>query len=612
MLVADGRLLVVTREGTLYCFDDSSKVNDAPHVHGQKNDPATDSDPSKDHRGYALIVGLKDGQLVRSLVENQQRRGVAIESDDELVERLRAEFDAEGMYGTHVSILHADLNGIGLPQFFASIITTEDPERFVTVLTSVDNKDVPGSSLHHLLESLRPFGGEARIPLTGQQWQRMEPQLEHAGDAGLQVSVEDGATVVRRTGALPGSSNYRGGWKESRDQRVRFPLGVLWFDDTLGHFKRSPQPEFVDGMMVSYSKNWHVPMIKGLGGRDYPLNEAELSDVYTGRVFGPDEATAVRASQRPLDPDKREPSQYRPPYQKNDWSPGQPRPGRRVNPLTGKEEVRAFPKTYGCDGGVDYGDFYTMRSGTAAFYDKTLESGTVFISGPRSGCTNSVIPANGVLNVPYYYEGCTCSYPLPVGLSLVTMPERYEQWASWGDGKADVIQRIGINFGAPGDRTTRDGTLWLDYPSVGGPSPAIDSVATPESVTYRYRHSLFVKDGQGWPWVLASSAEGLGNFTLKNVKPGLYTVRVFFAETGNSQPGERVQSVTLQGQDVVRDIDIAAEAGGSLRGLVREFTDIKVDNELRLTLTAREGRTLISGIELIANGLKRADVPVID
>ena len=57
-----------------------------------------------------------------------------------------------------------------------------------------------------------------------------------------------------------------------------------------------------------------------------------------------------------------------------------------------------------------------MRSGTAAFYDKRLESGTIHISGPRSGCTNSIVPANGVLNVPYFYEGCTCSYPLPMAL----------------------------------------------------------------------------------------------------------------------------------------------------------------------------------------------------
>ena len=60
-----------------------------------------------------------------------------------------------------------------------------------------------------------------------------------------------------------------------------------------------------------------------------------------------------------------------------------------------------------------------MRSGTPAYYDKTLESGTVFLSGPRSGCTNSIIPSGGLMNVPYFYEGCTCSYPLPTAMALI-------------------------------------------------------------------------------------------------------------------------------------------------------------------------------------------------
>ena len=94
---------------------------------------------------------------------------------------------------------------------------------------------------------------------------------------------------------------------------------------------------------------------------------------------------------------------------------------------------------YGCDGGFNYGNLYTMRSGTAAFYDLKSESGTINISGPRSGCTNSIIPANGVLNVPYFYEGCTCSYPLPMGLSLISMPETFEQWMSWGEVPAEAL-----------------------------------------------------------------------------------------------------------------------------------------------------------------------------
>lgn len=605
MLTAEGRLFVVTRKGNLYCFDDASRVQGPPKVHPLPPSASIESE----RRGYSLVVGLSDGREVRRLAEEQQSSVVVVEPDGELVDQFRKQFDEAGLYGTRISILNVEPSNAGLPPYFASSLSSEDMEEFVAAFSGDNAQDEKPGPLVKLLDSLRPFGGSSSLPVSGPQYRKLQSQLTAAAEAGFQVAYESERISIRREGALPGSTDYRGGFAESRDRRVRFPLGVLWFDDTLGHFKRSPQPQFLGGTMVSFGKDWHVPMIKGLRGKDYPLHEAELSDVYTGRVFGPDEATALRTSLSKPDRETREPSQYRPPSQNNAWKPEPPRPGRRVNPLTGVEEVRTFPKTYGCDGGIDYGNFYTMRSGTAAFYDKTRESGTVFISGPRSGCTNSVIPANGVLNVPYYYEGCTCSYPLPVALSLVSMSETHEQWASWGAGKPENIQRIGINFGAPGDRTTHDGTLWLDYPSVGGPSPEIAVDTSPEKATYRYRHSIFVEGGQGWPWIAASSVEGMRDFTLKNLKPGRYTVRLYFAETGDAKAGERIQTISLQSREVEKKLDIAKESGGKLRGLVREFTDVEVKDSLQLSLTSEKGKTLISGIEIIADGLKRAGIP---
>ena len=45
-----------------------------------------------------------------------------------------------------------------------------------------------------------------------------------------------------------------------------------------------------------------------------------------------------------------------------------------------------------------------------------------------------------------------------MALALVSQPERFEQWAFWGHVPAEKlhgkIQRLGINFGAPGDRMT--------------------------------------------------------------------------------------------------------------------------------------------------------------
>jgi hypothetical protein len=352
--------------------------------------------------------------------------------------------------------------------------------------------------------------------------------------------------------------------------------------------------------MISRPKNWRLERFTDNNKIDYPLLPFALSDIYTGRVLADDEKIELRKTLPQSDSSKLEPSQYRPPRQTNPGKPKQPVVGQRTNPLTGLKEPRAFPKTYGCDGGVDYGLLYTLRSGTPAYYDKTIESGTVFLSGPRSGCTNSIIPSGGLLNVPYFYEGCTCSYPLPSALSLVPMPQRFEQWASWGEMEIqpNSIQRIGLNFGAPGDRMTREGTLWLDYPSVGGPSPAIDVRQSPANVNYRYHHSMWMSQEDEQPWVTASMAEGLESVILKDLKPGKYQVTLYFAEPDNIIPGERVQNVRLQDFEVLKNFDILATSQAPMKGVVIRRHDIDINGTFKLQLTPVKGATLISGVEL--------------
>ena len=99
------------------------------------------------------------------------------------------------------------------------------------------------------------------------------------------------------------------------------------------------------------------------------------------------------------------------------------------------------------------------------------------------------------------------------------------------------------------------------------------------------------------------------DFTLKNLKSGRYTVRLYFAETGDAKAGERKQTISIQGREFETGLDIAKESGGRLRGLVREFTDVEVSGYLKLSLASETGKTLISGIEIIADGLQRAEIP---
>ncbi len=600
MIVADDQLIVSTREGRIYCFTKATPGRPPATRHWRQpvtslanaERPTTLArqlvQQSAGPHGYAFVVGLQNGSLVRALLRESKYHVVAIDDDPSRVDKLRQELDAAGVYGTRAAVIESDLQQVVLPPYVASVVTTETPDR------------IAGSGTV-LLQTLRPFGGIAALRSSAEQGTVDVETLQSLKPGNFEQSRIDGQTLIRRVGALPGATEYDGNWQLSTDELVRFPLGVLWFDDTLAHFKRSPQPKFISGVMISRPKDWHAPRVKGDYSVDYPLLPPVLSDIYTGRVLDNSEQSKLRASLTESDPTKHEQSQYRPPRQKDPWKPNQPVVGERINPLTGEREPRAFPKTYGCDGGVDYGSFFTLRAGTPAFYDKTAESGTVFLSGPRSGCTNSVIPAGGLLNVPYFYEGCTCSYPLPTAMSLVAMPESHEQWSAWGDTEPGPgsIERIGLNFGAPGDRITRNGTLWLDYPSIGGPSPKITVNTSPDKPSFRYRHSVWMKAGGEWPWVTASVVEGLEQLTLHNLKPGTYTVRLFFTEPDNLKPKDRVQTVSLQGQVVLRDLDVLSDAGSPMHGIVRQIEDVKVEDVLILNLLATNGQSVISGLEVI-------------
>ncbi|MDP6061258.1 MAG: malectin domain-containing carbohydrate-binding protein, partial [Pirellulaceae bacterium] len=187
--------------------------------------------------------------------------------------------------------------------------------------------------------------------------------------------------------------------------------------------------------------------------------------------------------------------------------------------------------------------------------------------------------------------------------ALISMPQTFEQWTAWGHGTANPIVRIGVNLGAPGDRMTHGGTLFLDYPSVGGPSPEIKIQTQPATPDYFYHHSLFIQAGQGWPWVCASGAQGIKSLRLTNLKAGTFTVRLYFVEPQHTAVGARVFDVALQGRPVLTNFDIFVAAEGRMKCLVKEFTGVQLDGDCTLSFTAHQGQSLLSGIELVSTGL---------
>lgn len=281
---------------------------------------------------------------------------------------------------------------------------------------------------------------------------------------------------------------------------------------------------------------------------------------------------------------------------------------RQNHPATGEPIDWEFTKTgHHCNYAIANPYLMTFRADTAGFCD--IESGnTARLEGFRSGCRNSLIPANGVLNSPNFAHGCVCGYSLFTSLGLVHAPNN-ELWGynPLKPGTAPV-RRIGINLGGRGDRVAPTGTLWLEYPNVSGTLLGTTVKVAGGSPRYFQHHASFVRGGpEQLPWVAASGVEGATSVEVrwedaKQAKPRQYRVRLIFLEPdAKVKIGERMFDVKLQGTNVAEGLDVVAEAKGALAPVIKTFDAVEATGELRIELTPRGTRgAILSGIEVEA------------
>jgi len=293
-------------------------------------------------------------------------------------------------------------------------------------------------------------------------------------------------------------------------------------------------------------------------------------------------------------------------------------PVLRDDPLTGRPSEWTWTRDYGCNTPLASQHLLTFRSGAAGFFDLANDGGTGNIGGFRSGCTNNLIVAGGLLTAADYTRTCTCSYQNQTSLALVPLADA-DMWTYYGRQEVNgVVRQLGINLGAPGNRRAENGTLWLEHPQAGGPSFQVPVKTTPAQPTCFRRHPSWVEAGD-LPWVASSGAVGLTSLAL-DLAPAprfptsrtaadpnaererSYKVRLVFVEPEGRLPGERTFDVALQGQRVLTGFDIAREAGGQRRTVIKEFSGIRVSKELTVTLAAGTGVPVLCGIEVVAEG----------
>ncbi len=278
------------------------------------------------------------------------------------------------------------------------------------------------------------------------------------------------------------------------------------------------------------------------------------------------------------------------------------------HPLTGELVDWTWTRAHGCNSAIACDHLLTFRSGAAGFYDMSNFGGSGNFGGFKSGCTPSLVPANGVLNYPEYTRTCVCAYQNQTSLALVYMPE-VEIWtfSTWPNpDPTRPVRRLGLNFGAYGDRRVDDGTLWMEYPvsdvhKTGfNTSPRVGIEVEPTDVLVFRHHSARYPDSP-MGWVFSSGIEGVKRLRLQlgNAEPPRnYTVRLYFSLPEVRRNLSRVFDVSVQGRSVEQGLRLTRGEDGRPPLLRREYKNVKVARELDIALDPVEGLTVLCGVEV--------------
>lgn len=236
LAVADGRLLVSTTTGMLYCFSSAEAISPKPE-NAPKPAPgalgATAAQTAQEilaqsgvRSGLCLDLGCGEGDLARELARQSELQIIGLEENPERVERARRLLARDGWHGKRAIILQGKLAEGLFPGYFADLIVSS-AQLAQPAVTPMDEQLVT--------KLQRPDGGVICL-------------------------AKDGKLEVQRRGELEGA----GRWTHqnsnaantlcSDDVLVRGPLETAWFRDGAlevpDRHAQGPAPLFNRGVLV--------------------------------------------------------------------------------------------------------------------------------------------------------------------------------------------------------------------------------------------------------------------------------------------------------------------------------------------------------------------------
>lgn len=320
------------------------------------------------------------------------------------------------------------------------------------------------------------------------------------------------------------------------------------------------------------------------------------------------------------------------------------KPVTRKNPITGKEELWCFGRSFKCSGWTASPNLIFFRNGALGYYDFLRDEGTSNVGGMRPGCFINVYAAGGLVLAPDNFGGCTCNYMVRTSLALQQIPKQQEHWGLYmGENPEEgVVEHLALNIGAIGDQRDADGTLWLAFPRpyMQKDTPQrIDARALtfnrrminadlgtdwmknsrlhaskrpitswPCGISDTYRPtSLYQENADSQaiaktnrPWIFTSGNTGTNSLEInvKKMPPQTkYKLTLYFAELAKNASGKRVFDIQVNDQVVFSGLDLAKEAKPAT-AIKKEFTVQPKGGKIKVKLVPKQDETIFSGLEL--------------
>ncbi len=274
----------------------------------------------------------------------------------------------------------------------------------------------------------------------------------------------------------------------------------------------------------------------------------------------------------------------------------------RQHPITGNETPWSIMRPgHHCGMLTASDNMLIFRSGSTGFYDLQADAGTRHFAGHRLGCWINAVPANGLVVIPEASAGCVCMFS--IASTIVLEPRRPRRpWSLVSaTGPSLPVRRLSLNFGAPGDRRARDGTLWLAYPRQiprRGLETSLDlklelpTNFLPRGAFYSEPDNDAISGDSDWTWIACSGARGLSRLVIPlrddSSGPARYSVRLIFSPSPTDRPGQRLFDIKLQGKIVAEGFDAAAKPDQTV--LIHEATGVSVPRELVVEIVPRNAK----------------------